>query len=1053
MRAIHWLLMGLLCWPWLVWADSEHHDSEHYDSEHHDSEHHDSEHHSESSSSSCSAYKGSMTINELRVGASGTSSTSNQIELYNSANVAASVWKTWKLYVRYVKEGETKSFTYKLSSGFTAAGNFIYSSSRLYLINKNAYAIDVSLVDSSGKYIDAVATERSLKTAPSCLTKTIVDAGNTAGSSGDVYRSTDGGSWARSVKDGTGHTIGKSNVCTSTGSDLVVSHSVDYAQPILKTTTVTYTITVQNKSCSNTLNNIVITDTGLSASQFSGLVFSHDQGSSSHAGNVITWSIGTLAPGSSVTMTISGIPQQTGTLSAVAAVSTASSGLINTSDDTATASISVVDYNYVSFDESSDTITEGVVADYAALISSAVTSSKTITVNYTVSGTANSGDTNLSSSGSVTINPSSTVTPRQTSIDFTVTDDAMVEVTKTIVLTISSVTSGDSLVKLDSSHNSLTISLVDDDTSSATTTSTGSFNCVEVAQNQASGSLYTKLAGTAFNVDVVAMNADSSLNSSYAASSNQSVTLEWVDASSGGDCSTLPALNPAVSQTVTFSSANSGRKTVSAAINKAYSSLRCRVTDANQSPSVSSCSSDVFTVRPMAFTVSSTDANADSSGVSPSASPVLKAGNSFTLQATAVAGYGAIPLIDDSAVSAHVGSVSTGVLTGSFQSIDSSTGIATGSAFNYSEVGYFRLAANGVYDTSFTAVDANAGECSLDFSNTLNANGQYGCYIGSHQSAYFGRFIPDHFMVEAVSHGSFAHACSSFSYVGQTMHYATQHPTLKVIAYNANSAAGVTQNYSGNFARLSSSQFTMLNPSSDALQLGTQNTLLNLTRVAGTPSLVDNLDGSLSYVLGDDSVVYLRNANALVAPFSNSVALQFTQIVDSDAVAAAGLPMSLQPSGETIRYGRIYMANALGSELDTLPVTMRAEYYDGKNFITNSSDFCSVAFISITDTSATDSLQSSDTCVWDDNALSGASQCSATGGTSLSYREGSLLLAGNFNLNLKASHKTGALTVTATVDDWLKFDWLGSGVVNPSAEASFGVFNGHKKQIYLRELY
>lgn len=45
---------------------------------------------------SCSTYMGKATINEVRIGASGTSSSNNQIDLFNSGNVAPSVWKTWQ---------------------------------------------------------------------------------------------------------------------------------------------------------------------------------------------------------------------------------------------------------------------------------------------------------------------------------------------------------------------------------------------------------------------------------------------------------------------------------------------------------------------------------------------------------------------------------------------------------------------------------------------------------------------------------------------------------------------------------------------------------------------------------------------------------------------------------------------------------------------------------------------------------------------------------------------------------------------------------------------
>jgi MSHA biogenesis protein MshQ len=64
---------------------------------------------------------------------------------------------------------------------------------------------------------------------------------------------------------------------------------------------------------------------------------------------------------------------------------------------------------------------------------------------------------------------------------------------------------------------------------------------------------------------------------------------------------------------------------------------------------------------------------------------------------------------------------------------------------------------------------------------------------------------------------------------------------------------------------------------------------------------------------------------------------------------------------------------------------------------------------------------------------------------------------GNFNLNLAAPGvgNTGGVTVTATVPDWLRFDWNAAalGEENPSGQATFGLFGGNARQIYLREIY
>jgi hypothetical protein len=45
--------------------------------------------------------------------------------------------------------------------------------------------------------------------------------------------------------------------------------------------------------------------------------------------------------------------------------------------------------------------------------------------------------------------------------------------------------------------------------------------------------------------------------------------------------------------------------------------------------------------------------------------------------------------------------------------------------------------------------------------------------------------------------------------------------------------------------------------------------------------------------------------------------------------------------------------------------------------------------------------------------------------------------------------------VTSTVPAWLRYDWDNTtpGDENPSARASFGIYKGNPRHIYMRELY
>ena len=73
-------------------------------------------------------------------------------------------------------------------------------------------------------------------------------------------------------------------------------------------------------------------------------------------------------------------------------------------------------------------------------------------------------------------------------------------------------------------------------------------------------------------------------------------------------------------------------------------------------------------------------------------------------------------------------------------------------------------------------------------------------------------------------------------------------------------------------------------------------------------------------------------------------------VTDSDGIVYAGNPVQFGlPSltsgmafdnGKEMRYGRLVLENAYGSELLNLPVAASIQYFDGSGFITNSSDSC-----------------------------------------------------------------------------------------------------------------
>ena len=205
-------------------------------------------------------------------------------------------------------------------------------------------------------------------------------------------------------------------------------------------------------------------------------------------------------------------------------------------------------------------------------------------------------------------------------------------------------------------------------------------------------------------------------------------------------------------------------------------------------------------------------------------------------------------------------------------------------------------------------------------------------------------------------------------------------------------------------------------------------------------------------------------------PFAANLQLSIN-VQDSDGVAAVGAAPLGNPvtfgsvggmpfsAGQEIRYGRIRVGTAVGSERVDLPVPMRAEYYAsaGAGFVTNTADTCS-SNVSLAFSGYTESLSAGETCVRDGGAPGASGMgCAAPAPLALRYQEPPVTTGGDFNLRLAApgAGNQGSVVITATVPSWLRFDWDASaaGDENPAGQATFGIFGGESRQIYTREIY
>jgi MSHA biogenesis protein MshQ len=546
--------------------------------------------------------------------------------------------------------------------------------------------------------------------------------------------------------------------------------------------------------------------------------------------------------------------------------------------------------------------------------------------------------------------------------------------------------------------------------------------CTPIAASTTYAKLYTKLANTAFALDLVALKADGTLESAFSGSATVDLLVNT------GTPITAGVNNCPVSQTATIplgSIAFSGGKVSATGISfaanaisnvspnySAYRDARVRVTcdAANCTTPAAYCSTDNFAVRPTTFTLTSNMTNATQINT-----PSLNAGANFSLSTTAVAGYNGIPLIDNSLlgqkIATHVtvplpATDYTSRLTSSAGSpipigtAAIATGLSTNATMNYDDVGNFLVKAGGAYDSSFTSTD-QPNDCVVgSYSNTVDAFGKFGCDIANQaNSALFGRFYPDYYAVNTVLSAACGPATATqFTYMGQAglgfswlataysknnvqlTHYTAGYGTLATIAVTGDDNSGATSFPTLNTRVAPAIPAFSWNGGNAGRSYSTNNTGYAIG------ATVINVLGSGDVVAGDlisfgadtnkytvtvgttgSGPITIAGPGLLVAIPSVSSSLAFfhsfnrlpsqegpydafaikTKITDNDGALITKLNGATITGNNTVlssttrlRYGRLRIENAYGSELLPLPVKLWAEYWNGSSFVTNTLDNC-----------------------------------------------------------------------------------------------------------------
>ncbi|MBI2286759.1 MAG: isopeptide-forming domain-containing fimbrial protein [Nitrosomonadales bacterium] len=543
----------------------------------------------------------------------------------------------------------------------------------------------------------------------------------------------------------------------------------------------------------------------------------------------------------------------------------------------------------------------------------------------------------------------------------------------------------------------------------------------------------TKIAGSAFYLDIVALNTDGTRNTNY----KNDVLVELLDASDNGGAP--DAYNCRGSWTVIatlspkFSNPDNGLITVGPfPVPEAYRDVRVRVTNVGGATRIG-CSTDNFAIRPATFTLIAQDTDAQTAGtartlntVDVSNGPVHKAGRPFTFTATAYNAAGSPaptinyvnnvghPSMTLSACSGTACTSSFGTFAPGITSFASGT--LSSSVASYSEVGAFNLT---LQDTDFASVDAvdTAASCA----------GYYVCSAATP----VGRFVPDHFDTAVVPTAILPMPCPTgltcpASYDGFV--YSGQPFSIKVSARNTSTCSGIepdvctTQNYQGAFAK--------------AVTLTAWDAKGGATQNPGSGVLGSNAVASAAFISG---VATLTDTPTYTFGTSPTVPTDiYVRAVDTDSVTSLrAIPENSVEGGVKVVSGRVKIGNAYGSELLDLPMSATVQYYDGTNWLTSLTDSVTNLVLSVP-TSVSPQCKSG--CPWTTTPAPVSGQ----------------VIAGvlSFKLSKPAGGGTGSVDVSISAPDYLL---TGSNVaaVDPSkpGRATFGVYKGNNQFIYLREMY
>lgn len=570
---------------------------------------------------------------------------------------------------------------------------------------------------------------------------------------------------------------------------------------------------------------------------------------------------------------------------------------------------------------------------------------------------------------------------------------------------------------------------------------TACFEAVEVGKGPATP-IYTKLAGTQFALDIIAVSSGI-VNTGN--TNTVSVALVDPDAASGNCNDANAGLLAVANQTLV-----NGRKTVQFTYPFAARNVKVRVTP-TAAGGLPTCSKDNFAIRPQQFSLSTTQPLAPASNNYP-------AGSDFTIKAdpAVTAGYVGTPLLNMAKVDASPApAIPIPIpLNGDFPA---ATGAISSGIFQYEDVGTLTFKTDAVTDSAFTAVDQLTGvvngvdhgttqDCIVGNSSNGLSSGRYGCVISSAAMGPIGRFRPHHYDVAATLQA----ACgATFTYMGQ--------PALGVkIGLQAMSENGV-QLLRYYPAQGSDPGYTSLS----TFSIAGDNTGAAITPLNDrlNPDLPAFAWGAGAYTADAD---YSFDRIAAADGSYENFALK-TTITDPDGVTITslnGTPItaasSVLSNATAIRFGRLKLANVNGSELMNMSVQAIAEYWkNGVGFVTNADDNCTV--IAASAIKLQNQVGGLNATNMPPNNFDASSPLTFAAGKAAIVVKKPLAVPaskGSVDICIDLANDNPVLcSATPAGMPWLQGKWNGTAYDDdPSARATFGVFRSGPV-LYLREMY